>query len=548
MRCVIGLLFVVIGLLIAHAANAEFDPEKLSQSTVRLVIKSGGQVKSVASGFVWKDKAQVVTSLHVLDADPNAQIIVEFGKKRRKAKVKKVLPYADLVLLEVSRPIEGWAPLVGFNQEKPKYRSMVTALGFNKGALGMSTREMVKGYAKPEVLSQLLPSRAAKILAKTQMPSVDLPIYYLDGSLLPGYSGSPIVDQLGNLIGIGNGGLESGASSVSWVIPADNLTALENSSVKQLPKSAIKPSAIFTMDNLSSGSRTSFNIEFKPPSSEQTLLWSNLLSFVFPPVMAEEPSYLIDTEIPEWVYTEVHYEGFHFVKTKTRSYQHMLMSDGRPQSFQRALQLFEYLFPSYTIDYQAQMFDVYTDAHYGLNLIVPEDAKLTVENGYLVAQGPIFCRTCPYEIQYHARTLNLDSQNELAKAPDDYLNAIADQHWEELNEEGDYQEYVHFRQVEDYGSGRHVLRAAYSDFGEPFKEVFELNYFTAAHSRDAWFQVQGILNPFDDDFIRRITEQQGTDCTQARLSKAQKRVCQDILTAFNVIASTHFTSFSNRLF
>ena len=113
---------------------------------------------------------------------------------------------------------------------------------------------------------------------------------------------------------------------------------------------------------------------------------------------------------------------------------------------------------------------------------------------------------------------------------------------------GDYAEYDAFRQIDNYGSDRYVLRAAFSDFAEPLKEDFELNYFITANNRDAWFQVQGILNRFDEGFFDDLERYRGTDCTASDLSAEQQEICAEITTSFKVLASTHFTSFSNRIF
>ncbi|MBL4795575.1 MAG: trypsin-like peptidase domain-containing protein, partial [Pseudomonadales bacterium] len=224
-----GMLYVYVLFLcvaISPSVHAGFDPEVLSQSTVRILIKTKQGVVGAASGFIWKNNNQIVTSLHVLSSDPKSKIIVEFGRKKRLAKIKAVLPKADLVLLEVRKPIDGWLPLTEFEAKKPPYKADVSALGFNQGSIGMSTRELRKGFVKPEILKVLLPPAALSKLLASKVLDVTLPIYYLDGSLLPGYSGSPIVNDDGVLIGIGDGGLENGASSVSWVIPATNLDAL----------------------------------------------------------------------------------------------------------------------------------------------------------------------------------------------------------------------------------------------------------------------------------------------------------------------------------
>ena len=427
-------------------------------------------------------------------------------------------------------------------------------MGFNKGALGMSTRELVKGFAKPEVLAKLLPQKSARILARSKMPRVDLPIYYLDGSLLPGYSGSPVVNEDGKLIGIGNGGLENGASSVSWVIPADNLQQLLTSSITTIPDAFIVSKALFSGDRIASRRVPENVFDYKPYKPDSPLLsfWRQIM----PEANAQNSldnsldASLDDLNwsLPAFQFREVNYQNFQFVRIKSRSFAQMLASSGDPDSLNHALTLFDAFFPDYKVPYHNMAFDVYTDSHYGLNLIVPTGAKLTVEDGFLLAQGTLFCQLCPYEIQYHARDLNNQLQMAIAEDAPAYLNDIAHQHWGELNQEGDYQEYVGFRQVEDYGSGRHVLRAAFSDFDEPFKREHELNYFVAATNRDAWFQVQGIINVFDNRFSRQLKKYAGTDCSVSDLNQKQQAVCSEVTRAFKVLASAHFTSFSNRLF
>jgi hypothetical protein len=43
----------------------------------------------------------------------------------------------------------------------------------------------------------------------------------MQGTLVPGYSGAPVVDNSNKVIGIANGGLDNGLSQVTWAIPFD---------------------------------------------------------------------------------------------------------------------------------------------------------------------------------------------------------------------------------------------------------------------------------------------------------------------------------------
>ena len=554
-------LFAAALIVTSIRVSAEFDPTILSKSTVRILIKNKQGVTGAATGFLWQTNTQIVTSLHVLSDDPNSKIIVEFGRKKRRATVKSVLAYADLVLLEIKKPVTGWRALLEFEADKPKYKAEVSALGFNQGSIGMSTRELRKGFVTPEMLKVLLPPDALKSIIRYSKLNVTLPIYYLDGSLLLGYSGSPIVNSEGKLIGIGDGGLENGASSVSWVIPAINLDALVKSETSQLPSSLDAFSQIFSVDKLGS---SKVNTVFLPHNSiynrsKTTSPWQPLLSFLINSAYAQssiEPKFslleekMLEEEIlEEETFKEVNYHQFSFVKVKSRTYGQMLNSSGTPANMEQVFTLFNHVFHGYTVNYKAFVFDIYEDGRFGLNIAVPHGVELAVDNDeFLVAKGNMFCRTCDYGIQYHARQLMHETQVQIKKSPELFLNTVADQHWQDLNEEGDYGEYTDFRTIESFGGQRYVLRAAYSDFSEPFKNQFELNYFTAAINRDAWFQAQGILNRFDDDFFESLDKHRGTDCTSHNLSLEQVTLCRDIETMLTVIISVHLTSFSNKYF
>ncbi|NQZ12358.1 MAG: hypothetical protein HRT35_34830, partial [Algicola sp.] len=254
-----------------------------------------------------------------------------------------------------------------------------------------------------------------------------------------------------------------------------------------------------------------------------------------------------DSNLPE--FTAVEYNQFNFIKVKSRTYRQLVMSSANRADIDKVFNLYQQFFYDYQLDYESFVFDIYEDGRFGLNIAIPQGTKLVVdENNFLLAQGPMFCRTCHYEIQYHARELDVKAQQKVHKNAQQFLNQVADNHWQDLNNEGDFGEYSDFRDIEAFGSHRYVLRAAYSDFEEPFKDQYELNYFTAATNRDAWFQAQGILNRFDDDFFAALDKYRGTDCTRVIGDTARRAVCNDIETMLKVLISVHLTSFSNKFY
>lgn len=610
---------------IAGSSDFTFSPEALSKSTVKILIKTNNEVVASATGFVWRKQNQIVTSLHLMSDAPNTRVIVEFERKKRLATIKKLLPSADLVLLEVTNPVADWIPLTDYNHKKPKYRAEAAALGFNRGSNGMSTRELRKGYITPEILKELLPPDAVAKLNKSNLVDLRLPIYYFDGSLLPGYSGAPVVDNAGKLIGIGNGGLENGASSVSWVIPAYQLANLIDSSISTLPAAFGSVNSTFSGDNTQHRQpSTAYNDKARhhKPAYDRTdtTTWqlttftSALLPFIFSKtlnlidqtinpllpftnvslVSPVEPPHLpaigwsllpgttftqlhnqfaafIGSNSPaqpdnkamiaiptvettneaywESNYREVSYDQFLFIKTKSRDYQQMLASSSDPDGLKKVFQIYKAFFKGYQIDHRNFVFDIYEDGRTGLNIAVPHGVELTVDDGrYLLVDGEMFCQTCPYEIQYHVRTRSDHDLATMQSTPEKFLEKVAYDHLADLLAEGPgYGEYQEFRHIESYGSDRHVLRALYSNFQNSHQqEALELNYFTAATSRDTWFQAQGILNRFDQEFIAALNKHQGTNCGNINLEQSKTALCGDLETILKILMSVHLTSFSNK--
>jgi Trypsin-like peptidase domain len=479
--------------------EAQFNPDKLAKSTVRINIKQNGKVVSTATGFLWQNNNQVVTSLHVMRS--GAEIQIEYQGAKTTADVKKVLQSADLVLLQVDNPIQGWKALKNYDSNKPAYKSELSALGYNNGAPGLSTRELKKGYVNPEILKLLVPPDDRNVLINSKMPDINLPIYYLNGTLLPGFSGAPVVNKNGSLIGIGDGGLENGASAVSWVIPATYLDQLTSSNVKSLPASLSKSGLLFSAD--------------------------------------------LDVQED---YISVRYKDFEFVKTKTRTFNQLLKSADNPDELKYALSLFD----DFDVDYNSFQFDIYEDGEYGLVITIPSGAGLSVytdDEGdeVLSATGNIYGEDAPYDIDFMIEQPDkVFTDPELVKA---ILDTLADIYLTELNDEeiDDYVEAENFRRIEDYGNGKFILRTEFNDFENDLVEKRGLTYITFATDSQIYFLSRCIIDRFDDDFEEILDKYEEIDCTQGNLNSEQQEVCQAVKEMLQIMTSVHLTSFSNKI-
>jgi hypothetical protein len=330
-----------------YSQGQQFDPNPIKNSLVRVVVPINDKDSKVLTGFVWKNPNQVVTSLHGMSKTGTIKVLY-LNNAWRNVKIKKVYQKADLVLLEVlpgQDPVPiGVAPINNFHVGPIKFGADVYAFGFNSGAPGSSSRILRKGDVSPETLNSLIPSKDKAALAKIGFPALDLNILYLEGSLLPGFSGAPVFDSQGRLIGVGDGGLEKGASNVSWIIPAKYLTDLENSTVTTLPPNFETLSQLFSAD---------VRIETTAENTEN-----------------------VEEELFRQTYANpVETDEFEFYPTKNRSLIEMVETSDDPENLMKfADELEEDI--KVTLDYESMRFNIFEDINNGVVLAVPVEQQL----------------------------------------------------------------------------------------------------------------------------------------------------------------------------
>lgn len=226
--------------LVGAQSNARPNFTLLASKAVHVTVDE----REAASGFLWQSQRQVVTSLHIFFNRTNDRpkiVVTCWGKgtpQNASATVTKTFNDADLVLLTLDRALDACTPFddAQMNVSKPADESPLWTYGFHAGASGGTSRRMIKGAANPETLNAILnESMRAELRTAPQIPSLALPIYYVQDGLLPGYSGAPVVDAASRLVGIVEGGLDKGASAYNWVIPVENLKRLLASPSSTLP-------------------------------------------------------------------------------------------------------------------------------------------------------------------------------------------------------------------------------------------------------------------------------------------------------------------------
>ena len=187
----------------------------------------GSSPDRAASGFAYGSGDQVVTAFHVVQGCRSISVGYQ-NITELPAYVTHVLQDADLALLQVEGGAANVTPLIETDRAG-EVNEVLNVYGY---ALGQATREnhrLIVTAANDGGGSRLRDAVNDEVRREVQQngfPSLDVMIVRVDGNLLPGHSGAPIIDSSGRVIAIGSGGLERGAVGVGWAVRATYLAQL----------------------------------------------------------------------------------------------------------------------------------------------------------------------------------------------------------------------------------------------------------------------------------------------------------------------------------
>ena len=329
------------------ASAMRVDEEYLKKRSVRVIVSgkdvNGKPWAKVSSGFLWKNKQEIVTSLH--GVPPNGNIRVKCMGTSQQATVEAVLEAADLILLKATNEFSNCEAFNGYDQEGSGAGRLFWTYGWRDGAQGGLPRFMNRSSNNPETLRDQLTDPALSRLDVHDIPSLDMGIYMVQGGLLPGYSGAPVITPENNLVGIADGGLNKGADNYNWLIPASHLDNLDRNN-KVIPDKVAKLAGIlFSSTTMSE------------PEPVEVFSSGSL---------APIPDDVIYSE-GEWNYR------WEFVKTQSLYQLSQTSDDG-----DGVLGLLTHFSAAATgLDIRDLLFDVYEDRNLGLIIVVPSEQGLS---------------------------------------------------------------------------------------------------------------------------------------------------------------------------
>ena len=226
-RSSVALLLCVVSLAaFSSAATQPFDYPGADHSVVHVLATGCPTYTSrSATGFAWGPDHKIVTAWHAVGGCSAIDLHSDFviaNSQDWHAHVDKVLRKADLALLVVDGS-PGFPSLVAASTAA-KSGDGVHVLGYPEQALAASGRDIAVGYSGRN-LTDLVGPDVANAIASSGTPAADVQIIYVP-ALVNGLSGAPVMNDKGEVVGVGDGGLEGGAYGINWAVVPTYLTEL----------------------------------------------------------------------------------------------------------------------------------------------------------------------------------------------------------------------------------------------------------------------------------------------------------------------------------
>jgi S1-C subfamily serine protease len=217
---------------------------RVSESVLRVEARGCDGRDRAGSGFVWSASDRVVTALHVVVGCQRVWVRHERRGIERDAQIVAVLRDSDLALLKVDRA--GDLPALAHEIRLPQLQDDLAVLGYELGLPTMGSKNLKLSFGQSR-LRDMITDPVRQELQLLGFPSIELQVLRLEGHLLPGHSGAPIIDRHGRVVAIASGGLERGAAAISWGLPAGQLERLAASSERAPTGTGGRVSSLFAL-------------------------------------------------------------------------------------------------------------------------------------------------------------------------------------------------------------------------------------------------------------------------------------------------------------
>ncbi|MCI5127113.1 MAG: DUF1566 domain-containing protein [Candidatus Electrothrix sp. AUS3] len=178
------------------------------------------QTGFIVKGQAIKGKSGIITALHgVVGRDSIDAVGVGKEKDFSKLKIIAVDIKHDMAFLSsdnLQQRKDGLNP----PGQQTRYTG-IRCTGYSSGIRGQDTKKNLR-FQRIERLEDRLNSKLRMMLKERKSPNIDIDILSIEGQIVPGLSGAPILNDSDEVVGVADGTVVLGGGT-SWAIPFDQI-------------------------------------------------------------------------------------------------------------------------------------------------------------------------------------------------------------------------------------------------------------------------------------------------------------------------------------
>ena len=220
-----------IALIAAFPTQAVFA-QTAEDNVYKIIITTNPQTEILETGFKLKGRNKgIITCLHGV---AGGKFFTALGEK----KVFKGLTITfvdidhDLALLQSNQLNEDEDGLDSGISVPPAYKRL-KVLGYPAGMGSLNEKSVSMGHPNTRILGEILPANLERIFVARKSPSLNSQVLYVEGQMIPGHSGSPLLDEHNFVHGVIIGGVEKGSAGITWAIPISQIKWTAISTVRK---------------------------------------------------------------------------------------------------------------------------------------------------------------------------------------------------------------------------------------------------------------------------------------------------------------------------
>ncbi len=173
---------------------------------------------AIQTGFRLAGTKGIITSLHGVVGAPSLSAFNESGDVITGLTISMVDVKQDLALLSSAELVKRSAAGLALSGSRAVPNESLEVFGHPAG-INLYIKPVTVSKQAGRRLSDLIPPGSAEEFRERDSPASAIPVISIDGNLVPGDSGAPVLDGAGRVLGVVDGGLLGGAAAISWAIP-----------------------------------------------------------------------------------------------------------------------------------------------------------------------------------------------------------------------------------------------------------------------------------------------------------------------------------------